>query len=247
MFTPPYRLAGIALAFAVALAVSASATAAGDRFPPPPEGEGWKTLAGDGSVVTSDCIGEMSSPECIVDTMIACDAWTPGRPWLYDYVDESWIGRQHPVCDVLRIRPGHGGYAPRTLGVGTIGTQAKHRIYFYRTIPFEITEEMIPWFSADREDPDDPLNWRAGDVAVALPTVRCLPKPECRTKEWRYEEPTHYRAGCPLDDCEDIVPGDGVLAAIVRKEGTGWTIVEAFSPHRDATWPYLEAFYRRIR
>ena len=233
-----------ALAFTVALALGAPGAA--DRFPPPPAGEGWRTLAGDGSVVTSQCIGQLSSPECIVDTMIACAVWTPAAGWRRAKTP-AWIGGFHPVCDVLRIQPGHSGYGPRTLGGSTSAAGPKHRIFFYRTIPFAITEEMIPWFAADREDPDDPLNWRAGDVAVAVPTVRCRPKEECRLTKWSYGQPLHFREGCPLDDCEDIVPGYGVLAAIVRKQGRGWTIVEAFSPHREFVWPYLDEFYRRIR
>ena len=243
MFTPPYRLAGIALAFAVALAVSASATAAGDRFPPPPAGEGWKILAGDGSVVTSQCIGQLSSPECIVDTMIACAAWTPARGWPRPSTPD-WIGGYHPVCDVLRAEPGNPGVWARTF-LGTPGHAGpKDRIYFYRAVPFAITEEMIPWFESD---PDDPLHWRAADVAVAVPTVRCLPRDECRLNEWTDEGPIRYRAACPLHNCEEIIPRYGVLAVILRRQEDSWFLVSIHEPHREFVWPYLEAFYGRIR
>ena len=91
--------------------------------------------------MTSECIGELSSPTCIVDTMIACDAWSPDRPRLFDYVDESWIGLDHPVCDVLRIQPGHGGYAPRSFGIGTAIGGPKYVLYYYKVVPFRVTEE----------------------------------------------------------------------------------------------------------
>ena len=234
---------GIALAFAVAIAIGASTAGAGDRFPPPPEGEGWRTLAGDGSVVTSDCIGELSSPECIVDTMIACDAWNPGPGWPRS-TSPGWIDGYHPVCDVLRRRPGHDDSAPWTLGVDTDVAGPKDRVYFYRAVPFAITEEMIPWFESD---PDDPLHWRAADVAVAVATVRCLPRDECRLNEWTDEGPIRYRAACPLHNCEEIIPRYGVLAVILRRQEDSWFLVSIHEPHREFVWPYLEAFYGRIR
>ena len=242
MFTLLSRLTAVALALGVAVALIVPGALAGDRFPPPPAGEGWRTVAGDGSVVTSECIGELSSPTCIVDTMIACAAWTPARGWPRPSTPD-WIGGYHPVCDVLRAEPGNPGVWARTF-LGTPGHAGpKDRIYFYRAVPFAITEEMIPWFE---DDPDDPLHWRAGDVAVAVPLVRCLPKPACRLTPLG-EKPVRYRDGCPLLDCKDLVSGRTARAPILRKQAGGWAIVSIFEAYRDATWPYLDAFYRRIR
>ena len=216
--------------------------AGGGAVPTAATGRGWRTLAGDGSVVTSQCIGELSSPECIVDTMIACAAWTPARGWPRPSTPD-WVGGYHPVCDVLRAEPGNPGVWARTfLGIPS-HAGPKDRIYFYRAVPFAITEEMIPWFA---DDPDYPLHWRAGDVAVAVPLVRCVPKPECELSALG-EKPVRYNESCPLDDCNDRVYGRNASAPILRKDADGWTIVSIFVAYRDATWPYLDAFYRRIR
>ncbi len=43
-----------------------------------PPGEGWKVVSGDGALLTSDCVGVLTSPECLIDTMITCTA----RSWV---------------------------------------------------------------------------------------------------------------------------------------------------------------------
>ena len=247
MFTPPSRLTVPVTALAFTLAVALGAAGAGERFPPPPAGEGWRTLAGDGSVVTSECIGELSSPTCIVDTMIACDAWSPHRPRLYDYVDEGWIGLDHPVCDVLRAEPGHEGYAPRTLRIGTAIGGPKYVLYYYKVVPFPVTEENLPDWAVGKGSGIRFLNWRAGDVAVAVAVVRCVAPPRCQVSEATDEQPARYRDDCPLDACEEVSPEGMLLAAIARRVRDGWAVVDTFYPYRDATWPYLEEIYRRMR
>ena len=233
-----------ALAFAVAIALGAAVAVARERFPPPPAGEGWRTLAGDGSVVTSQCIGELSSPTCIVDTLIACDAWTPYRYWAYDYVDESWLGGYHPICDVLRTRPGHGDSNPRTLHIGTAIGGPKYVLYYYKVVPFRVTEENLPDWAVGKGSGIRFLDWQAGDVAVAVAVVRCVAPPRCQVSEATDEQPARYRDDCPLDACRRLTIE---LAAITRRVRDGWAVVDTFQPYRDATWPYLEEVYRRMR
>ena len=216
MFTLLSRLTAVALGVAVAL--GAPVAVAGERFPPPPAGEGWRTLAGDGSVVTSECIGETSSPTCIVDTMIACDAWSPDRPRLHDHVDESWIGLDHPVCDVLRIQPGHGGYAPRTLDIGTAIGGPKYVLYYYKVVPFPVTEDILPDWAVGKGSRTRFLDWRAGDVAVAVPVVRCVAPPRCQVSEATDEQSTRFRDDCPLEECMKLTIE---LAAITRRVRDG--------------------------
>ena len=233
---------------AMIMAVLAAPGWAGNWTPEPD----MFTLSGDGSMVSSDCVGKLTSPQCVIDTMMACVAWTPdsAKP------GPDFPGGYHPVCDVLRAKPGNTGMVPMIYPTG-IWPDPNNVVVHYRIATFPITEDNMTDFDKrrlERERRYGAPPWeieaymRPGDLGVAVFLRWCEPNEACHLPE-KDGQPTRYRKDCPFDDCgneNDVMPPRMASAVVLRQQDEGtWSIVTVFTPYRDRVWPYLEDFYRR--
>jgi hypothetical protein len=147
------RLA-LSLLFAAA---TLTAPAVADQFWTPD----WKFVPGDGSQPPSDCVGSNATLNCLIDTIVACSAWSEGPEWR---ADQEFF--DHPVCN----------QAP---GFEEISVFSKYgplpaQLFIYATDHWRLSgpEEWL-LFQSD---------WalaRAGDTVVDFFSITCSPDPAC--------------------------------------------------------------------
>ncbi|MEX1306411.1 MAG: hypothetical protein WEA84_14750 [Rhodovibrionaceae bacterium] len=213
----------------------AAAPASAERLPPNPLTDGWQVLSDDESWVSSTCLGEMTSPQCVADTLIACGSLTAygydTRKLEHIIADDSWIGGYHPVCDPLRSKPGNPGVGPRSYD-----NTGGRFLLFYKVIPLFIWEEYVTRHLYDV---------REGDVALPVITISCDPPPECDlAAEGAKPSGSVYNPQC-LRDCEDTTTID---VRVIRQRGEeSWKIVDVYDAHRNSHWPYIIGFYEGLR
>ena len=204
--------------------------------------DGWRVVAGDRSEMTSDCIGSMKTPLCVVDTMMACDAWSPVDDFGPDDVTANHFD---PVCDPLRADPGNPGYAPRTFEYSSFNP--KFFRLEYQAASFTVTTAMMtaPIFSSLRYRNPGEFDTRPGDLAVIVRSRIFRPPDDCIISPSDKLGWTLYRDGCAM---VKIGEGNGrgwKLFASLRRDGPGgdWRVVELQAPYREYTWPLLEEIY----
>ncbi len=214
-----------------------------------PPGEGWKVVSGDGTLLTSDCVGVFTSPECVLDTIIACTAWS----WVDEVTAVDSSGYEyywHPICDTLRSQPGDAGTAVRTFNVGR--DNPEDFSYYYKTVSFALT--------AGNTHPRRQLypegwscSWCPGDVVVAFLAIICSPDPTIMGRK-RDGWPVfgEFPDDSPLSYCVEWNRSDALVAG--QDDLTGlWRVVESYRPGlSDGSglsegWPYLTRLYQGIR
>jgi len=147
----------------VALSVLASPSAEADE---------WRVLSGDGKTLPSDCVGKPVTPECIVDTMIACEVLSPIG---VSMADEPL--RFHPSCYSL------GWILTVSNYDGVPHFEVRHAdpqepvTYRYRIETRTVNERDM----LHRTGLDD---WRLGDLAVNVWFKWCLAGYDCRGSEY---------------------------------------------------------------
>lgn len=149
--------------------------------------DGWRIVAGDKTEVTSDCLGDMTSPLCVVDTMMACDAWSPDRDLLpaEDVLGWRWDSRP-AICDPLRSEPGNKGTVPRTFNFHT--ANPKYYRVRYQVATFTVTAAMMEGARVFWRAPDAPPNefeTRPGDLAAIIRWRWCAPPATASYRRWR--------------------------------------------------------------
>ena len=139
-----------------------------------PPGEGWRAVSGDGTLLTSDCVGEFSSPECILDTMMACDAWS-NVDHITGHDARGNAYRHHPICARLMSDPFYTPAGLKTFGFG--GTDhPEHFVLYYKPLRFVVTvENMYTGPGLDR--PAASCFWCPDDIGLAFLLIRCQPFP----------------------------------------------------------------------
>lgn len=201
---------------------------------------GWRVVAGDKSEITSDCIGSFATPLCVVDTMMACAAWSDPSP-PYDY-GPYWP----PVCDPLRLDASNDEYAPRTFRYGS-GLLPEYHRDEYKVIFFPVSNEtMDNYMRAELSYLGPELAGRPGDLAATIRLRTCEPLEEYALPLIKGKH-TRFREGYTLSSCREIFHGSNNTAVILRKnpEG-GWRIITVEKPHRDNTWAYVRKMYQRL-
>ncbi len=213
-----------------------------------PPGEGWKAVSGDGSLQTSDCVGLLTSPECLLDTIMACEAWSrvDEITAVNTYGDEYYW---HPVCYSLRGRPGVADEVSTFEGGSG---NPEDFSYYYKTVSFALTVENT--HPRRRLYPEGrSCSWCPGDVVVAFLAVICSPDPAIiGQKKDGWPVFGEFPDGSPLSYCVDWSRDDALITR--QDEPTGlWRIVEPYRPGlsdgsgNPEGWPYLKRFYQGIR
>lgn len=205
-----------------------------------PPGDGWKVVSGDGTLTSSDCIGDFYQPECIVDTMMACDARSPMDEPTSN--DGFHLYYWHPLCEVLRPFPGEARSHVRSFAVG--GSDPDDIVFYYKTIRFTLTEEMIPdWPNV----PGEPCRWCVGDIVIAAPLIICAPSPEMAIPpgsniRWIGT----FQPDSRTDTCW---PMNWRVALISRlsRVSDGWIIAWIHQSHGEGPFPALDKVYEQDR
>lgn len=203
----------------------------------------WRIITGDKSEMTSDCIGKVSSPVCIVDTMMACSLWTPFRSWEWPGKDETWYDGYHPICDVLRKARGKGGTAPRSFELHS--NNPNFASATYRIMSFPMIGEALRSYLHYNPNHYKELEVREGDLAVTIQSYYCEPEKKYYLPK-EDGKPYMFLKDSPLNDCNEHFGPELERAFILRQVVDGmWTPVNYFRPYRESIWPYLEELYQR--
>ena len=175
----------------------------------------WQEIWGDGTKVDSDCVGSAATPECLVDTLVACDVWSE-YPGYYDH-DEF---RPSPVCSVI------GSPAPYGILFVSLPRQLVH--YRYRVEPQVLKESDIPDWAREGSYFARLLNtfWRPGDRAMDLWMKHCRPCDDC-IKEARKNPGRVLGAGYRFDVC---IEHSIVKTFILRRDGERWRVAGIYNP-----------------
>ena len=198
------------------LAVSPPAGAADPRTPD------WKMIAGDGSVLPSDCIGSTETLDCFIDTLAACSAWSEFPEWRTD--DTYFEAR---ICAAV---PSFAGLAVLSQ-FGPTSTQ----LYLYSVDRWQLAspDEWTPYVASHELA-------RAGDSVLDVYTLTCSPNPGCLASLKDYGSTAEVLAHCPRTACFGLrVPEPPVTGlaspypfiSLLAREGVeGWTIVDWYGP-----------------
>ena len=212
--------------FALLRALFAASSPAGAGDPWTPD---WKMIAGDGSVLPSDCIGSTETLDCFIDTLAACSAWSEATRWRKDakFYD-------HPVCTNV---PGFEGLSV-LWSLGPAATQ----LFLFRTDVWTL-ERPQDWL-VDKE------HWdlaRAGDTVIDFFSTTCSPNPRCLSSLGAGTTSEQTLAACPRSACFFGVPSivsSPVLeppqnvalylrpdmTLLVRSTADGWRVIDWYNP-----------------
>lgn len=217
-------------------------------FPP---GEGWRVISGDGKLVSSNCIGRFETPDCIVDTVMACGVWS----WQddvteYDPYIEGLGYRLHPVCDTLRSTPGDPGVSVPFIVL--IGPNPEHFIVYYRMTPFILTEETGTRHFARNplsgEDCSPHFGECLGDTVLVIEWALC--EPALASDKENYRPDNDYPPGTPVSRC--LVRNSPVFVVTYQPPGQrDWMIRMVWAPtwagRDEDPWPYLDEVFQGMR
>lgn len=190
----------------------------------------WKMIAGDGSVQSSDCIGSSETLDCLVDTVVACSAWSENPEWRAD-----GLPFDHPICEKA---PGFDG-----VSAILVSAPAATQQFLYATDIWTL-QRSGDW-PTDREGLA-----RQGDQVVDLFSITCAPRPDCLDRLDPLAPPEEMLAACPRNYCygssrivthvDGSMPGAGAevfvdpgFSLLTRQTGQGWVVVD---------WYYLSRF-----
>ena len=194
----------------------------------------WQMLMGDGSKMTSSCIGELSSPKCVADTILACEFWTDLS---YEWSDKH-PGFWHPICDGIFFITSSDYRRPHQFYWPTSGSPPKKIMIEYRIASFKLTAENTKTFSTYGSYRDWEFTHKynsleakgdIGDTAVVLYIKRCWPDIEIRKKG-------DILSWCTYSGGFANTP----MAFIRQKKEGGWNILSSHAPphraYRDGHW-----------
>lgn len=197
------------LSLALALALHASwAFAAGQPLEP------WRMISGDGRLVTSECLGSNATPDCLADTVLACELLSPPPNY-----NPDGLYHEHPLCSAPGVR--------QLLGTIPIGIDPRLLTIYYSFDRWILTDADL-WYLAE--------DWKAGDQAVDIELFACFPRLTCMQ-----DLPAGLRADevlgqCPPVQCTfsaavDFETGRRKpnITYIMRKDADGrWQIVDMY-------------------
>ena len=213
-----------ALALLLALLAASSPAGAADPWTP-----AWKMIAGDGSVLPSDCIGSTETLDCFIDTLAACSAWSEGIRWREDATFYD-----HPVCTEL---PGFEGLSVLS-PLGLAATQ----LFLFRTDVW-LLDRPEDWL-VDNEYWDLA---RAGDAVIDFVATTCSPDPHCLNSFGAGATKEQILAACPRKACFFGVTNVALspvpepsqnatfylrpgMTLLVRNTLEGWRVIDWYSP-----------------
>lgn len=185
----------------------------------------WKMIAGDGSVLPSDCIGNTETLDCFIDTLAACSAWSEEPQWRRD--GEFF---EHPVCQRA------SGFAGLSIlhSYGPAATQ----LYLYSADIWQLNYAK-DWQLAQSD-------WdlaRPGDTVADFFYVACSPNPGCLKAIDSKAPANDVLAACPRAACfggpvitrqvDSRQPEDGAVLMVIpyitlllRQGPKGWSVID---------------------
>jgi hypothetical protein len=214
-----------------------------------PPGDGWNVISGDGQKFSSACIGDLRSPQCLVDTMMACGAWSNVEAdWPTEF--DAQLFFNHPICRALMNYP----------KVPTLGLQS---FVYYESDP-----QIIVYYKLDQRrvkrstliDPDLPphlwgdiLIWgeslgglQINDIAIIPFIIACTPD-VTRVSGYDSNNTPIYPADTPLADCWDGTSTLKVLFARKYPDRDEWYAGYYFNVAHQGSggkpWPMLDDWY----
>lgn len=226
-----------------------------------PPGDGWHYVSGDGKVFSSSCIGEPVSPQCLVDTMMACGAWSdhvtiwPGADRPEGEPDRSEY-YNHPICDALEHYPGTAGYGLNTFIDSYMPRETL--IWYYRTNHVIADEDFLnedgsPWSYYVSPESRSPRA-AVGDTVVIIVIFTCTNNPAKTLgrydKSYETVDPRVFPDGA-FWYCRDFT--NPMEVAFLRQQDAGpyWYVGQFFNPghqgSRSKPWPHLRAWYDQFR
>jgi len=208
--------------FALLLAFFAASSPASAADPWTPD---WKMIAGDGSVLPSDCIGSTETFDCFIDTLAACSAWSEGSRWR---ADDTY--QEAPICAAV---PSFKGLAVLH-SLGPTSTQ----LYLYSVDPWPL-QHREDWLLSEG-------SWsltKQGDLVVDFFALTCSPNPGCLETIAPGAPNAEILAACPRTACfggpevtmqrDTRRPDEGsvpmvvpYISLLVRQTDLGWAVID---------------------
>lgn len=200
----PFRLS---LTLALSLD-AASALAAGEPLEP------WRMISGDGRLVTSECLGSNATPDCLSDTVLACELFSPPP----DYNPDG-LYHEHPLCSSPGVR--------QLLGTTPMHIDPRLVTIYYSFDRWVLTDADL-WYRGD--------DWKAGDLAVDVELFACFPRPQCMQDLPAGLRPDEVLGQCPPVQCSFSAAVDFETGRrkpnttyIMRQDPEeGWRIVDMY-------------------
>lgn len=214
----------------------------------------WRYIDGEGRS-NSPCLGDISTPACLYDTMVACGSWTPdwdkleeGSPG-YPY-GPDWIDNHHPLCQPLRWTPIPGYEVRETEPAGIFfpdilyGNQRV--IYFYRLHSYVVSSAM-----ANSDDRTSAFRQKEGDLVLVPLFIYCF-----LSRDVLLDAESILSKGIRFDLLLQRLPEEcwendrAVVVRARRAEGRWWAVTFSrlsYGPSLLPTKLPLHAFYLSIR
>ncbi len=205
----------------------------------------WRIIESPDKPTTSTCIGKMSSPVCVADTMVACGAWRhPHGKIIERKLNSFWIEDYPAMCNQLRMHPGNFEYSVPTLNISAknadfvkvryrvIITPIKDDLFFSITRnnrydyyqEYKYDDDYVP---ADDSEPEENF-WdiKMGDTMISVEAIVCQPpKEDLLPVNDEEKGPFLYKKGTTLSSCINTV---GYNPAIIRETAPGqWRTIYA--------------------
>jgi hypothetical protein len=215
-----------------------------------PPGDGWSFVSGDGQKFSSACIGNLRSPQCLVDTMMACAAWSDlDAGWPTETDAEEM--KNHPICKSLMNHPIHPGLGLSIFG--DVGFEPSNSMTYYKLDSRTVDQAMLESEGAPRKliqtnDCDICL----GDTAIIPVIIRCFPNPvlagEERTE--RVFETFDYPSASPITYCVDQTTELEALFTRPHPTRDEWYVGYLFNSGKlgsgGKSWPLIKQWIARF-
>lgn len=196
----------------------------------------WNVISGDRQTVSSTCIGSNSTPQCLVDSAMACGAWSIPIGFSAD-------GSYHDDAICLTTTGIERSAAPLSVFAPPALMEHHYLVDFWELTDKEMIDGPIMQY---------PEPWKAGDIIADLYTVSCAPEKSCMTKV-ASGDAADILASCPKTHCSGTpsiyhdMDGDGSLlfqpwtTLILRQGPEGWRVITTYvfanaQMHNDTAW-----------
>jgi len=175
--------------------------------------EPWRMISGDRRLITSECLGSNATPDCLADTVLACELFSPGPDYSLD-----GLYHEDPLCSSPGVR--------LLLSSTPLHIDPQLATIYYSFDRWVLTaDDLWSWGEG----------WKVGDLAVDVETFGCFPRAECTQNLPAGLPAEEILAQCPPVECtfSDVVdfqtgrrrPG---ITYIMRQASDGWHIVDMY-------------------
>lgn len=202
----------------------------------------WRIIAADGDPVSSNCIGDWGSPDCILDSALACMAWSR---WVPD-PDPWWLAllMEHPLCKAF-------GYRPLPTGL------PEQAVVYYRGLWLPINSNLMTsrpskllggsatdsWKRLNAYHFSRPL--RPGDLLLAVQWWRCDDYPDGPLPAWLSPLPAWVAPSIARPEGARACSASySDLLLLLGEEAGGWVKLGYYEP--PGYWVEGDFFWRAL-